>query len=174
MADEKSDVQEGQAGRKKLAFLENKVVLLGAIVVLQAAIAVGLTQFVILPRLGVGAAAVAEEPQPGADRAAVPELGKLGNHEEIIVTLDPDPRQPRYQRINVNLEVRDAATAAIAGERVPQLRDIVIMALADETVEALATAEGKKALRDEIFRDVDARMPEGALMNVYFSDLVVQ
>lgn len=174
MADEKSDVQEGQGGRGKLAFLENKVVVLGLIVVLQAAIAIGLTQFVILPRLGVQAAGV-DEAQPVVEETpALPELGQLVNLEEIIVTLDSDARKPRYLRINVNLEVRGAAVAKVAAERVPQLRDIVIMALSTKTVEDLATPEGKKALRDEIYRDVAARMPEGALMNVYFSDLVVQ
>ncbi|HPF71018.1 MAG TPA: flagellar basal body-associated FliL family protein, partial [Candidatus Krumholzibacteria bacterium] len=68
----------------------------------------------------------------------------------------------------------NAVVAKIATDRVPQLRDIVLMALGDKTVEELSTAAGKKALRDEIFRDIAARMPEGALMNVYFSDFVLQ
>ncbi|MBE0565619.1 MAG: flagellar basal body-associated FliL family protein [Krumholzibacteria bacterium] len=174
MADEKSDVQEGQAGRRKLAFLENKVLMLGVIVVLQAAIAIGLTQFVILPRLGVQSAGVPQEQGAQEVPADLPALGQLVNLEEMIVTLDADVRKPRYLRINVNLEVRDAAVAKIAAGRVPQLRDIVIMALSTKTVDDLATPAGKKALRDEIHRDIAARMPEGALMNVYFSDLVVQ
>ena len=174
MADEKSDVQEGQGGKPKLAFLENKVVMLGVIVVLQAVVAIGLTQFVILPRLGVQAASTTEEAKKDDAKPEMPELGQLVNLDEIIVTLDPDARKPRYLRIDVNLEVRDAVVAKIATDRIPQLRDIVIMALSAKTVEDLSTPEGKKALRDEIFRDVAARMPEGALMNVYFSDLVVQ
>lgn len=173
MADEKTDDKEAKSVKSKLAFLENKVVMLGLIVVVQAVVAIGLTQFVILPRLGVQNAGVAED-QTGEVEVELPELGVLVNLQEIIVTLDPDARKPRYLRINVNLEVRDAVVAKIASERVPQLRDLVIMALSAKTVEDMTTPAGKKALRDEIFRDVSARMPEGALMNVYFSDLVVQ
>ncbi len=173
MADEKSDDKEVKGGKSKLAFLENKAVVLGLIVVVQAVVAIGLTQFVILPRLGTQAAGVVEE-QAGEPEVKLPELGVLVNLEEIIVTLDADARKPRYLRINVNLEVRDAVVGKIATERVPQLRDLVIMALSNKTVDDLTTPAGKKALRDEIFRDVSARMPEGALMNVYFSDLVVQ
>jgi flagellar basal body-associated protein FliL len=38
----------------------------------------------------------------------------------------------------------------------------------------LGTPDGKKRLRDEIFRKLSEKMPEGSLQNVYFSDLVVQ
>ncbi len=174
MADEKTDAKEEEkSGGSKLAFLENKTVVLGLIVVVQTAIAIGLTQFVILPRLGVETAAVVEEPAEEKD-TALPELGTLVDLEEIIVTLNSDPRKPRYLRINVSLEFREALIANRAAGRLPQLRDIVIMALADKTVEDLSQQSGKQALRDEIARDVGSLLPEGSLMNVYFSDLVIQ
>ncbi len=114
MADEKTDGKEEQGGgRRKLAFLENKVIMLGLIVVLQAGVAIGLTQFLILPRLGAQSAGMTEE--PAKDEApAVPELGVLVNLEEIIATLDSDSRKTRYVRINVNLEVQNAAVAIFA------------------------------------------------------------
>jgi len=48
------------------------------------------------------------------------------------------------------------------------------MTLSDKTPEDLSTPEGKQGLRDELFRRIDEKMPEGTLMNLYFSDLVVQ
>ncbi len=54
------------------------------------------------------------------------------------------------------------------------MRDAVIMTLSDKTAAMLGTPDGKKRLRDEIFRRVAEKLPEGALTNVYFSDLVVQ
>jgi flagellar FliL protein len=173
MADENPDVTEEQQGGGKFAFLQNKAVVLGAIVVVQTLLAVGLTQFVILPRMGVQGADMGEQPAEEL-AAAVVEPGTIVGLEEIIVTLASDPRQPRYLRINVSLEIIDAATAERAAARTPQLRDIVIMILSSKSAEDLATPEGKAALRDEIFRDVSSRLPEGALMNVFFSDLVVQ
>jgi flagellar basal body-associated protein FliL len=48
------------------------------------------------------------------------------------------------------------------------------MTLSSETAAELSSPEGKKGLRDEIFRRINDKMPAGTLLNVYFSDLVVQ
>ncbi|RKZ19719.1 hypothetical protein DRQ50_01515 [bacterium] len=173
MADEIPDVIEGEGGNNKLAFLQNKAVILGAIVVVQTLLAIGLTQFVILPRMGVQGADMSE-PRAEEIAGAVIEPGTIVGLEEIIVTLDSDPRQPRYLRINVSLEIRDSSQAERAAARIPQLRDIVIMILSGKSAADIGSPEGRSALRDEIFRDVSAQLPESALMNVFFSDLVVQ
>lgn len=172
MADEKKDVQE-EGGKSKLGFFENKAILLGVIVVVQALVAIGLTQFLIVPKLGVQGADMGTQATENVD-VAMPELGVLVGLEDVIVTLQPEGKKPRYLRININLEVKDAMVAQVVSSRLPQLRDMVIMACSGKTPSDLATPEGKKGLRDEIFRRMDEKMPQGALMNVYFSDLVVQ
>jgi flagellar FliL protein len=175
MADKEPEVKE-EGGKSKLAIFENKAILLGIIVIVQALVAIGLTQFLILPRLGVqgadvsGAAAAAGEDL----KQEMPEMGKLVGLEEIIVTLAGDTKRPRYLRINVTLEVKDQLTADVVATRLPQLRDIVIMALSDKSAEELSFPEGKKGLRDDIFRRIGEKMPAGSLMNIYFADLVVQ
>jgi len=173
MADEKNETPAESGGKSKLGFLDNKAILLGAIVIVQALVAIGLTQFLIVPKLGVQGADAG--PQNGIEQSnEMPEMGVLVGLEEIIVTLQSEPRNPRYLRININLEVKDQVTAEVVATRLPQLRDMVIMALSDKTAAQLSAPEGKKGLRDEIFRRIEAKMPEGSLMNVYFSDLVVQ
>jgi flagellar FliL protein len=221
MADNKKDAEPEKAAPKvkgKLNLLENKAVVLGAIVVAQAVVAIGLTQFVIVPRLGVGAAdagapageldalggkAKAEGKTGGAAKAdkkavhgAKPAAhgaktaahgggaaaagaggaagGSLADLQEIIVTLAGDSARPRYLRIGVNLELSDPSIVAEVEARRPEMRDAVIMTLSDKTAAMLATPDGKKRLRDEIFRRVAEKLPEGSLLNVYFSDLVVQ
>ncbi len=174
MADPKKDAPEETGEKqKKAGFLENKAILLGIIVVAQVVLAIGLTQFLIVPKLGISAADLGAQ-EPEAEAVEMPEMGVLMGLEEIIVTLQSDSRVPRYLRININLELKDQVAATIATQRLPQLRDIVIMILSSKTVEDLTTPEGKKSLRDEIFRKLDERMPAGVLMNIYFSDLVIQ
>ncbi len=173
MADEKTEEKEEGAGKSKLAIFENKAILLGTIVILQALIAIGLTQFLIVPKLGVQDAAVGPD-IPEEEEVALPEMGVLVGLEEMIVTLRADGRKSRYLRININLEVQNQVAAQVVTQRLPQLRDIVIMTLSDREAAELSSPEGKKGLRDEIFRKIDDRMPPGILMNVYFSDLVVQ
>ncbi len=173
MADKEPEVTE-EGGKSKLPIFENKAVLLGVIVIVQALVAIGLTQFVIVPRLGVQNADMSGQQPVAEQEAEAPELGVLVGLQEIIVTLAGDPKRPRYLRINVSLEVKDQLTADIVGTRLPQLRDIVIMTLSSETAAELSSPEGKKGLRDEIFRRINDKMPAGTLLNVYFSDLVVQ
>ena len=161
MADEKKEAsQESSSSGGKLAFLENKAILLGVIVVVQALLAIGLTQFLIVPKLGIQGAdmsqATSEEVKP-----EIPEMGVLVGLEEIIVTLQSSGSKPRYLRINVDVEVKDAMVAQVVSSRLPQLRDEVIMTLSDKTAEELSTPAGKKGLRDEIFRKIAEKMPEG-------------
>jgi len=174
MADSEDTEVGADGASAKAGIFENKAIVLGIIVIVQALIAIGLTQFVIVPKLGVQGAAVGGAEVSNEETAKIPDMGALVGLEEIIVTLAGDSKRPRYLRINVNLEVKDQLTADIVATRLPQLRDVVIMILSDKTAAELATPEGKKGLRDEIFRRLNEKMPEGILMNVYFSDLVVQ
>ena len=161
-------------GESRLALFENKVILLGVIVIVQAIVAIGLTQFLIVPRLGVQDSAMVGSLPAAEVAAAMPELGVLLGLEEIIVTLAGDAKRPRYLRISVNLELKDQLTADRMATRLPQLRDIVIMVLSEKTAADLSQPNGKRGLRDEIFLGIDEKIPAGVLMNVYFSDLVVQ
>lgn len=201
MADKQKDGDQEKAAPKAKAkpnLLENKAIVLGVIVIAQAAVAIGLTQFVIMPKLGVGTAdagahAVAEahgEKAPGEakhDKKEKKDDKKGGAHgaggggttsladlQEIVVTLAGDSARPRYLRLGISLEMSDAAYVAEVEARRPQLRDAVIMALSDKTAAMLGTPDGKKRLREEIHRRAAEKLPEGALLNVYFSDLVVQ
>ena len=162
------------AAEKKGGIFENKAILLGIIVVVQVGLAIGLTQFLIVPKLGVQEAGMEAGAEPKEEAAEMPEMGVLVNLEDIVVTLVSDPAKPRYLRININVEVPNQLVADVVASRLPQLRDLVIMTLSDKTAAQISSPEGKKGLRDEIFRRMDEKMPEGTLMNIYFSDLVVQ
>ncbi len=173
MAD-KSNTTAGDTGQDaKKGFFENKAVLLGVIVIVQALVAIGLTQYVLVPKLTVQQAAVGTETI--AEIAAdVPQRGVMVGLEDVIVTLVGDARRPHYLRININLEVKDKATAEAVKIRLPQMRDVVIMTLSEKSMDDLSKPGGKMNLRAEIFRRLDESISGGKLMNVYFSDLVIQ
>ncbi len=214
MADKKTDADQEKAAPKakaKLNLFENKAIVLGVIVVAQAVVAIGLTQFVIVPRLqgghGEEAAAAGAEHGAGIPAAKVegkhaggeakPEKkaekkekkekkhekkgeggeeggGTLVDLQEIVVTLAGDSARPRYLRLGVNIETADEEIKMELDAKRPQLRDAVIMALSDKTAAMLSTPEGKKRLREEIFSRASELSPEGGVLNVFFTDLVVQ
>ncbi len=135
--------------------------------------AIGLTQYILVPKLNVQQAAVGASPL----EEIVPEVAQRGvmvGLDDIIVTLAGSARRPRYLRININLEVQDKITAESVRIRLPQMRDAVIMTLTEKSVEDLSKPGGKMNLRAEIFKRLDESISGGKLMNVYFSDLVIQ
>ena len=74
----------------------------------------------------------------------------------------------------VDLEVPDQEKVLLVEERLPHLRDIVIASLSNKFAADLHTLEGKEALKTELLRKLGEALPEAGLMNIYFSDLVVQ
>lgn len=173
MAGRPNSHSEEQKPEAKKGILENKAVLLGVIVIVQALVAIGLTQYVLVPKLTVQQASMGTESIANLT-SEVPQRGTMVGLEDIIVTLAGDSRRPHYLRININLEVKDKATAESVKMRRPQMRDVVIMSLSDKSVEDLSKPGGKMNLRAEIFKRLDESIPGAKLMNVYFSDLVIQ
>jgi flagellar FliL protein len=169
MADAKK--QDEQAPAKKAALLDNKVVVLGGVVALQLILAVVLTVVVIIPRLGTSQAGAAAETPVMAKPEKMGVLLSLG---EIIVTLQGSGKAQHYLRIPVDLELLDQSASDLAAERLPILRDTVIMTLTDRAPADINRPEGMKGLRDELMRRLAERLPEGALRSIYFSDLVIQ
>lgn len=173
MADKSNPTSTGSERETKKGLLENKAVLLGVIVIVQAVVAIGLTQFVLVPKLAVHKAGV--DGSSVVDLAEeLPQRGVMVGLDDIIVTLAGDTRRPHYLRININLEVKDKLTAEAVRMRRAQMRDVVIMSLSEKTLEDLNRPGGKMNLRAEIFRQLDESISGGKLMNVYFSDLVIQ
>jgi flagellar FliL protein len=58
--------------------------------------------------------------------------------------------------------------------RMPVLDDAVITMVSTKSYEDLYTADGKEALRQELMQVIASRVSEYHLMNVYFTEFVVQ
>jgi flagellar protein FliL len=189
MAEEEAK-QEPQEKPKKAAArpLDNKLVLLAVIIVAQAALAFGVTQFVIVPRLqkaaGGGEVAAAADPETGkhgksgkhgkGEEGGLSGRGALVGLKEVTVSLRSEGAVTSFLRISVDLEVPDQEKVLLVEERLPHLRDIVIASLSNKFAADLRTLEGKEALKAELLRKLGEALPEAGLMNIYFSDLVVQ
>jgi len=152
--------------------LDNKIVLLIAIIVTQAVMAVALTQFVIAPKLkSLAGTSTSEAVQ---EEMAKPDQGVLVGLNEVVVTLRDTGPTTSYLRIKIDLEVTDEKVATTVEQRLPHLRDIVILSLSNKFSADLKSMDGKSALKSELFRKLGDTLPEGSLMNIYFSDMVVQ
>ncbi len=174
MADEaKKDAAPASGGSP----LDNKIVLLAVIIVTQALMAVAVTQFVIAPKLrgltAVSAAGAAANAGQKEDEKK-DEPGVLVDLNKIVVSLRDKGPTTSYLSLDINLEVDNDKTAALVEQRLPHLRDIVILALSNKYADDLMSYDGKEALKAELMRKIGEVLPEGSLKNLYFSDMVVQ
>jgi len=148
---------------------------------------------------GVGGAVVAVKFLGGADKASETSEehksepaakseshggagGKQGKATApgVMVDLDPfivnlaDTPEVRYLKLTIKLEVENEADSTELSERVPQVRDAVLVLLSSKDVNAVRTTQGKFQLRDEITQRVNGLLPKPGVRSAYFTDFVVQ
>jgi flagellar FliL protein len=116
-------------------------------------------------------------PEATVEAKEVP-LGARG-----LVPFDPfvanlaDPGGSRFVRATVQLVVADALQAAEVVEKpvlLAQARATILELLSTQTADALVTPDGKAALRQAIRERVTAALHDVEVVDVLFSDFVVQ
>ena len=114
-----------------------------------------------------GVANAATEP------AQTAQLGPLFSLETFIVNL-ADSERNRYLRITMDLELLADTDTEKLNERLPQVRDRILMILPSKRFEDIASVEGKTTLRDEIIEKLNNLFPKAVVSNIYFTEFVVQ
>lgn len=80
----------------------------------------------------------------------------------------------RYVRTGVVLELDSQKTARELERREPQIVDRIIAVLREQTVESISGSEGQEKLRTQLLASVNEVLAEGEVLQVWFTDLVVQ
>jgi flagellar FliL protein len=100
-------------------------------------------------------------------------LGKIFPLDTFIVNL-ADQERSRYLRVTMDLELLEAAYADNLNQRLPQVRDSILMILPSKRYADIASMEGKTALRDEIIGKLNGLFQRSVISNIFFSEFVVQ
>jgi flagellar protein FliL len=109
--------------------------------------------------------------QNGKAQAAA--LGPLYSLDTFIVNL-ADAGRSRYLRVTMDLELANSADAGKLTERLPQIRDSILMILPAKQFDDIASMEGKMALRDEILAKLNSLFGNNVVTNIFFTEFVVQ
>ncbi len=121
-------------------------------------------------------AAAHEEEAPKATKEVSPKERGLVSFDPFVANLADEGGQ-RFVRVSVQLIVADAAQAAEMTE-IPvmsmQARAIILELLSQQLADTLVTPEGKIALRQAIAERVAEALHEIEVVDVLFSDFVVQ
>lgn len=119
-----------------------------------------------------GAATDGEETkdtEEGAEDAEA--VGALFPLETFIVNLQI---KGSFLKTDIQLELKSAEDATVAEESLPRLRDIIIQVLSSRTAPEILTNEGKMALKDEIKQSINDIMGEDKVIEVYFTEFIIQ
>jgi flagellar FliL protein len=80
----------------------------------------------------------------------------------------------RYLKVQINLELDGNNVASELDSKTAVVRDIVIRLLSSKTLEEISTAKGKDTLKEQIISQLNLRLRDGNIRNVYFTEFVVQ
>jgi flagellar FliL protein len=146
-------------------------------------IVVGVTFLILLGggglawKMGFASKLLGRSPQPEQIQSAATEgtkqMGPTYSLGSFIVNLN-DPVRRSYLKVKAELELNDEKVSKEVDQRLPQLRDSIILLLSSKSFEEVASMEGKMHLRQELLGQLNHHLGEGKLATIYFTEFVVQ
>lgn len=109
----------------------------------------------------------------GNGEQSLSEVGIMFPMELFTVNLLSESGR-RYLKVEMNLEIEGEELAHELEAKKPVLRDVIIRILSGKSLEEVSTIKGKETVKEEILTDLNARIHDGKIKNVYFTDFVVQ
>jgi len=100
-------------------------------------------------------------------------IGPIFSLDPFIVNL-ADHEGKRYLRVTMDLELENEELNKQLKELLPRVRDSILMILPTKKQKDLSTMEGKINLREEIVSELDSFLGEGSIINLYFTEFVIQ
>ncbi len=176
MAEEKGEVRKSAAGERKK---KSPMLVITIVLVLLVIVGGGAAGYFLLlaPKSDdarQGAAPQMTTAQPQAQGYAAGGLsGPMRPMDSFIVNLT-DAQGTRYLKVTMQLEMSHEMLAVEIDQRLPQIRDEVITLLSSKSFDDVSTIAGKRALKRGILNSMNKYLTTGKVLNVYFSEFVVQ
>ncbi len=161
MAEDKE--KEPQSGGK------SKTMLFLAIGVVVLLIAVGVTAYLLGARSAQNAGAEVEV----EETTKVDGIGPMVDVKDFIMNI-LDKNETRYLKASITLELENEETVVEVNERMPQIRDSILLLIGSKTFSELNDLQGKLQLRAEVIVQLNKLLKKGKIKGIYFTEFVVQ
>ncbi len=117
----------------------------------------------------------AQEPHKGQKGPPAPKssMGPVYALDPFLVNL-ADSGRSRFLKVVVSLELDSAPVSGELDGLKPKVRDTLLTLLSSKTVADLVTVADKERLRNEIIHRLNAFLSAGKVVEVYFTEFVVQ
>jgi flagellar protein FliL len=148
-------------------------------------IIIGAAVFVLLIVIGAGAyfflkkSHEEKKPLDPGQHVPVPELNRgadigpmIDITEFIVNIISADGNH--YVKTALTLELTTPASKEEITQRMPQIRDAILLLIGNKTFEELQDLEGKKILKAEIMSKINGFLQSGKVKSIFFTEFVVQ
>lgn len=156
--------EEGGGGKKKL------IIIIVAVVVLLGGAGAG--YFFFFMGSDEEKKLSPEEEQAQMEQQAK-QVGPMITLDQFIVNI-MDDEESRYLKAAITVEADTPETAAELTQRMPQIKDAVLLLIGNKTFSEVSDLQGKIQLRAELINKINSILPKGKVKHIYFTDFVVQ
>jgi flagellar protein FliL len=158
--------------------MSNKILLIIIGVVLLMMSMMGVGFFILWHKMSLTVAQVqtatgVQTPEEKKAEEAKPVIMPVHKLDTLIVNL-ADQGGKRYLRVTMELELSTPDLVKEIQQRLPQVRDSILMILPTKEYARISTTEGKIELRDEIIAKLNGFLRSGTINTIYFTEFVVQ
>jgi flagellar FliL protein len=176
MADEgkeKKDKAETSPASQPVAGRKSPIKIIG-IIVLAGLLIGGGTAVTLMLLKGGDDATVAPEAVKSKKKPAKPALlGPIIPLDSFIVNLAGAGGR-NYLKIDISLELSDPAVQQEIANKLPKIRDAILLILSTKTFDDVKTSQGKMLLKEDILMRINDALTSGSVENLYFTSFVVQ
>lgn len=165
---EKKDVAVEKSKKKKKLFL-----IIGA-VVLVLLLAGAVAAWYLLqnkPASEDGKDPAGQVPVPALNQQT--QIGPMVNIDEFIVNIISGD-VAHYVKASITVELTNVEVQAEVAQRMPQMRDAILLLISNKTYEELQDLQGKKQLKAELTGKINSFLQTGQVTSIYFTNFVVQ
>ncbi|HDP25841.1 MAG TPA: flagellar basal body protein FliL [Deltaproteobacteria bacterium] len=174
MATEQTETTEEIAKQKKSPIL---LIVILVIVVLLMGGAAAAYFFVLSPMMKDAASSTGQAAAaPTHVQGITPGVGFGGpikQMDSFIVNLT-DAQGTRYLKVTMQFEMSNAVLDAEIDRKSPHIRDEIIMLLSSKSFDDVSSVAGKRALKRAIMNGTNKYLTSGQVVQIYFSEFVVQ
>ncbi len=101
------------------------------------------------------------------------EPGPVMELEPFLLNL-ADRDELRFLKVSIKLELDRPEEKTDYTNKVPAIRDVLLVLLSSKESQILRTTNGKRRIREEIMTRVNGVMNKGKVANVFFTDFIIQ
>ncbi len=162
-----AEPEEKQEQPKKSSKMKFLIILILALVVLGGG---GFFAYMKFFKGGETEGEAETAPEKSKGKLAQPIVHKL---DTFLVNLS-DPGGKRYLKLTMELELDNTKTVEEITRDTSKIRDVILTILSSKEYDDISTINGKLALKKEIVTRLNTLLKTGKIVNIYFTEFLVQ